>query len=324
MKKLIIPASIVLASLWGCSHNTVPNRVEQLKAEKRAAMQASRRTTPTLSPVAVTPSEHAQNATPTNADNAPYVDVNYANQTYAAMTKAFADSIAENPDYNDPSLNYTDDFVGSTNLNLRKPNFVIIHHTGQDSVRETLRTFTLARTQVSAHYVIGRDGTVHHMVNDYLRAWHAGAGKWGNVTDMNSCSIGIELDNDGYEPFTDAQINSLLQVLTSLKKRFDIPAANFIGHADFAPERKNDPDVYFPWKLLSQYGFGLWWSDTTNVRVPKDFNCLQALRIIGYDISNSGKAIIAFRRHFCGVESTSPMLSPQEQKILFCLYKKYL
>jgi N-acetylmuramoyl-L-alanine amidase len=141
---------------------------------------------------------------------------------------------------------------------------------------------------------------------------------------MNSCSIGIELDNNGYEPFTNAQINSLLQVLGSLKRRFDIPAANFIGHSDFAPVRKDDPDVYFPWKLLSQYGFGLWWDDTTNVHVPQNFNNLQALRIIGYDVRDSVKAIIAFRRHFCSTESPDGTLSPQEQKILFCLYKKYL
>jgi N-acetylmuramoyl-L-alanine amidase len=240
------------------------------------------------------------------------------------MAKNFADTIAENPDDNDVSLDYAQDFVGSVNFNLRKPNFVIIHHTGQDSVTQTLRTFTLSRTQVSAHYVIGKDGSIRHMVNDYLRAWHAGSGKWGNVTDMNSCSVGIELDNNGYEPFTDVQINSLLQVLASLKKRFDIPAANFIGHGDFAPVRKDDPDVYFPWKLLSQYGFGLWWDDTTNVQVPQNFNNMQALRIIGYDIRDSAKAVIAFRRHFCSVESADGTLSPQEQKILFCLYKKYL
>src|SRR3989337_2941459 len=79
-------------------------------------------------------------------------------------------------------------FVGTTNLNLRKPNFVIIHHTAQNSCTQTLRTFTLPRTQVSAHYVICKDGTIHHMLNDYLRAWHGGIGKWGNLTDINSSS----------------------------------------------------------------------------------------------------------------------------------------
>src|ERR1700750_3129649 len=76
-------------------------------------------------------------------------------------------------------------FVGTTNFNLRKPNFVIIHHTAQDSCGQTLRTFTLERTKVSAHYVICKDGTVYHMLNDYLRAWQAGLSKWGNTTDIN-------------------------------------------------------------------------------------------------------------------------------------------
>ncbi|MEN9600225.1 MAG: hypothetical protein RL596_2546, partial [Bacteroidota bacterium] len=81
---------------------------------------------------------------------------------------------------------------------MRKPSYVIIHHTAQHSTDETLKTFTLPRTQVSAHYVIGKDGVVYQMLNDYLRAWHAGNSRWGNQLDMNSASIGIELDNDGY------------------------------------------------------------------------------------------------------------------------------
>src|SRR5579871_744044 len=104
-------------------------------------------------------------------------------------------------------------WVGTINFNLRKPNFVIIHHTAQNSCPQTLQTFTVQKTQVSAHYVICRDGTVHHMLNDYLRAWQAGLSRWGNVTDVNSISVGIELDNNGYEPFSDLQINSLLHLL---------------------------------------------------------------------------------------------------------------
>jgi N-acetylmuramoyl-L-alanine amidase len=72
--------------------------------------------------------------------------------------------------------------------------------------------------KVSAHYVICKDGTVHHMLNDYMRAWHAGVGTWGNDADINSSSIGIELDNNGFEPFTEAQLNSLLQLLSSTEE----------------------------------------------------------------------------------------------------------
>jgi N-acetylmuramoyl-L-alanine amidase len=161
------------------------------------------------------------------------------------------------------------------------------------------------------------------MLNDYLRAWHGGVGKWGNVTDLNSVSIGIEIDNNGFEPFTASQIGNLLVVLDSLKKRYSIPAANFIGHADIAPTRKNDPNVQFPWDTLAQRGFGLWWSDTTGVVVPAAFNTVQALRIIGYDVSDSSAAINAFSRKYLKQEGVK-QLGPEGQKVLHSLYGKFL
>ena len=208
-------------------------------------------------------------------------------------------------------------FVGTTNLNLRKPNFVIIHHTAQNSCEQTLRTFTLPRTQVSAHYLICKDGTVYQMLNDYLRAWHAGVSKWGNVTDVNSSSIGIELDNNGFEPFPGMQIQNLLVLLDTLKRRHNIPVSNFIGHADVAPTRKNDPNIFFPWKQLAERGFGQWYPDTTMITVPEYFNYLQALRIVGYDTRDSVAAIRAFKRHF--IQDTIPVLSEGERKILYAL-----
>lgn len=211
--------------------------------------------------------------------------------------------------------------VGTTNFNMRKPNFVIIHHTAQNSCDQTLKTFTLPRTQVSAHYVICKDGTIHHMLNDYLRAWHGGISKWGNLTDVNSSSIGIELDNNGFESFSSLQINSLLVLLDTLKRKYTIPRHNFIGHADIAPTRKNDPNIYFPWKLLADKGYGLWYSDTTGVWIPETFNNLHALRIIGYDIKDSTAAIVAFKRHY--VQDTVALLNEADRKILFNLYTQY-
>ncbi|MEO8861165.1 MAG: N-acetylmuramoyl-L-alanine amidase [Ginsengibacter sp.] len=213
-------------------------------------------------------------------------------------------------------------WVGTTNFGLRKPDFVIIHHTGQNSCDQTLQTFTMPRTQVSAHYVICKDGTIHHMLNDYLRAWHAGISSWGNDKDINSSSIGIELDNNGFDSFPQPQINSLLTLLATLKRSYDIPAANFIGHADIAPMRKNDPNVYFPWQLLSQKGFGKWYDDTTNVTIPDNFNSLNALRIIGYSIKDSAASIVAFKRHF-QMQDSSTTLTDGDKKILFQLMNKY-
>lgn len=214
-------------------------------------------------------------------------------------------------------------WIGTTNFNMRKPNYVIIHHTAQGSCDSTFRTFTLPRTQVSAHYVICGDGTINHMLNDYLRAWHAGLSKWGNVTDMNSCSIGIELDNNGLVPFQPQQINSLIVLLDSLKHRYNIPAANFIGHGDIAPSRKVDPSAYFPWQQLAEKGFGLWYGDTAKTILPGDFNSKQALRIVGYDTRDSVAAIKAFKRHFIPADSTTGTdLDEGEKKILFSLMQQ--
>ncbi len=243
-----------------------------------------------------------------------------ANRSYKKQVKIFSKELQKQPLAIDSAM-MAEQWVGTTNFGMRKPNFVIIHHTAQNACDSTLRTFTLSRTQVSAHCVICKDGTIHHMLNDYLRAWHAGAGKWGNVTDVNSISIGIELDNNGFEPFSDAQINSLLQVLKKLKKDNNIPAANFIGHADIAPKRKVDPNKYFPWQLLAQNGYGNWY-DTANVKVPDNFDAMQSLRIIGYDIADPVAAIKAFKLHFVQQDTTSTV-SEADKKIIYQLVKKY-
>lgn len=210
------------------------------------------------------------------------------------------------------------DWVGTVNFDMRRPSYVIIHHTAQESLEQTVRTFTLEHAQVSSHYVIGRDGRTVQMLNDYLRAWHAGASKWGKVTDMNSQSIGIELDNNGREPFTNVQINSLLRLLDTLKTNYRIPRENFIGHSDIAPTRKQDPSVHFPWKILADHGFGLWYE--TPLRVPPaNFNPRMALQIIGYDTRNLNAAIVAFKRHYIQSD-ISPELTPFDLRVLYSIY----
>src|SRR6186713_311449 len=181
------------------------------------------------------------------------------NKSYKKQVKNYAKLLREYPVKDSAGMRYADNWVGTTNFSMRRPNFVVIHHTAQNSCDSTLRTFTLPRTAVSAHYVICKDGTVHHMLNDLLRAHHAGVSKWGNTTDLNSSSIGIELDNNGFETFSEAQISSLLDLLGRIKKAYSIPTPNFMGHADVAPGRKVDPNKYFPWQKLAQNGFGLWY-----------------------------------------------------------------
>jgi N-acetylmuramoyl-L-alanine amidase len=244
------------------------------------------------------------------------------NKSYKDQVKQYARIIGEHPlPVGADSVPVAPYWVGTTNFNMRKPNFVIIHHTAQNSCPQTLGTFTVPKTQVSAHYVICKDGTVYHMLNDYLRAWQAGLSKWGNITDVNSISIGIELDNNGRDSFPDVQINSLLHLLDRLKLSYSIPAANFIGHGDIAPTRKNDPNATFPWKKLSEKGFGLWYGDTTNVHLPDGFNSLTALRLIGYDIRDSSAAVLAFKRHF--EQDTVRSWGQPEEKILYTLYRQY-
>ncbi len=231
--------------------------------------------------------------------------------------------LTENPATLTDSLNQPipSEFIGTVNFNLRKPNYVIIHYTAQDSLAQTVRTFTLVKPQVSAHYVIGKDGKVIHMLNDYMRAWHAGVSKWGSISDMNSCSIGIELDNKGNEPFAPAQMNSLLILLAKLKKDYNIPTANFIGHGDIAPGRKPDPGILFPWETLAKKGFG-YYSDIIIVPAPLNFDSAIALRLIGYDTGNLPAAIGAFKRHFVQREG-SGTLSQFDLDVLFNVYKKY-
>lgn len=243
------------------------------------------------------------------------------NKSYKKQIKQYAKLLQEYPLKDSAGLQYAADWAGTTNFSLRKPNFVIIHHTAQNTCDQTLKTFTLPRTAVSAHYVICREGTVFHMLNDLLRAHHAGVGKWGNISDMNSSSIGIEIDNNGSEPFSEPQMNSLLQLLDRLKRAYNIPQSNFIGHMDWAPGRKVDPSRYFSWQTLAEKGFGYWY-DTTNVQVPVDFNVLQALRIVGYNINKPEIAIQSYKIHFVP-QDTTKVINEADKKILFDLEKKY-
>lgn len=238
------------------------------------------------------------------------------NKIYKKQAKAYAAILSQYP-LSDTGTQ----FVGTTNFSMRAPNFVIIHHTAQNSCEQTLKTFTLERTKVSSHYVICESGTVYHMLNDMLRGHHAGVSRWGSVTDLNSCSIGIEIDNDGSEPFTEAQIASLLTLLKKLKATYNIPTTNFLGHADIAPGRKVDPSRYFPWKKLADEGFGHWY-DTTHAEVKPGFDGLMALRTIGYNIANPANAIQSYKIHF-SPQDTTQTLNDADAKILSSLLEKY-
>jgi len=112
-------------------------------------------------------------------------------------------------------------------------------------------------------------------------------------------------------------------LLDVLKKKHQIPSANFIGHGDIAPTRKNDPSILFPWKQLADKGFGLWYDPLPSITQPdSNFNHLQALRIIGYDIKDTTAAIRSFKRHF--LQDSSRRMNDVDKMVLNNLYKKYL
>ena len=208
----------------------------------------------------------------------------------------------------------------SPNFDDRKPNFVILHHTSDDTADQALRTLADPLRSVSAHYLIGRDGTLIQLVDERARAWHAGESRWGADTDLNSASVGIELDNNGREPFGDAQISTLLRLLADIKERYHIPVANFLGHADVAPRRKTDPSRYFPWKTLADHGFGLW-CEPPFPEPLAPFDAAAQLRALGYDTDDVAAAVRAFKLHFLPDELSSE-LTERSRALLHCLYRK--
>lgn len=207
----------------------------------------------------------------------------------------------------------------SPNFDQRRPSLVIIHHTSNATSAQALRTLTTPERKVSAHYLIDRDGSIVQLVSESERAWHAGLSWWGGITDVNSVSLGIELDNTGSEPFAEAQIEALLALLADIRQRYPIPAANFVGHGDVAPARKVDPSPLFPWARLAAAGFGLW-CDTPQPPAPAGFDLTLALAALGYDPALPDAARTAFRHHYLGGDEAPS--AAQENALAYCLLQK--
>jgi N-acetylmuramoyl-L-alanine amidase len=209
--------------------------------------------------------------------------------------------------------------VASPNFDERRPTFVIIHHTSDDTLDEALTTLTSPVRKVSAHYLIGRDGRIVQLVEENARAWHAGKSWWGGHADINSASLGIELDNNGDEPFADTQIDALLALLADLRQRYHLPAANFIAHADVAPGRKADPSALFPWPRLADQGFGLW-CDLPAAGAPAGFDLTLALTALGYDPAVPEASRQAFLLHYA--RGDQRLSADQENALAFCLWQR--
>jgi len=185
----------------------------------------------------------------------------------------------------------------SPNFGPRKdgliPCYVVLHYTAMATAAAAINRLCDPEAEVSAHYVICKTGRVTQLVGEGARAWHAGAGEWHGLTDMNSRSIGIELDNDGCQLFTEPLMASLEHVLSGILAAWDIPPQNVIGHSDMAPGRKFDPGPHFNWTQLEAKGLagkaGTQWLSNPG-RTAKDFR--QCAAAHGYTAQVSDAALL--------------------------------
>jgi N-acetylmuramoyl-L-alanine amidase len=199
----------------------------------------------------------------------------------------------------------------------RVPDLLLLHYTGMRSAAAAIAYLARADSKVSCHYVIDVDGRITQQVPEALRAWHAGLSCWAGETDINSCSIGIEIQNPGHEmgyhDFPPAQMAAVAALSLDICQRHGIQAARVLAHSDVAPLRKIDPGEKFDWAWFAARGVGHWVppsvvaDDATCLELPQaSVRAAQKLfALYGYDMDVSGQldekttaVIRAFQRHF--------------------------
>jgi N-acetylmuramoyl-L-alanine amidase len=196
---------------------------------------------------------------------------------------------------------------------------ILLHYTGMADANSALALLKAQGSEVSAHYLVFEDGRIIQLVQESRRAWHAGKASWSGETDINSCSIGIEIANPGhdfgYPDFPKRQIAAVTALCRSIQTRNTIPAARVLAHSDVAPSRKQDPGEKFPWRTLYDSGVGHWVKpapimDFGQVLSPGDrgdavATLQRTLSDYGYGIKTTGEydvvtreVVAAFQRHF--------------------------
>jgi N-acetylmuramoyl-L-alanine amidase len=207
----------------------------------------------------------------------------------------------------------------SERKNGATPDMVVLHYTGMRDNEAAIRQLCSPASEVSAHYLVLEDGYIIQMVSESRRAWHAGASSWAGVTDINSCSIGIEIANPGhdhgYPDFPKRQIAAVTALCRSIFTRHQVPADRVLAHSDVAPARKQDPGEKFPWKVLADSGIGRWVKPAPLTQAGPIFvlgetnpvveETQQLLARYGYAVTPTGyldgmtrDAVAAFQRHF--------------------------
>ncbi len=201
----------------------------------------------------------------------------------------------------------------------RRPDMIILHYTGMPDATAALSLMRSPTSEVSAHYLVFEDGRIIQLVKESRRAWHAGVASWAGETDINSCSIGIEIANPGhdygYPAFPKRQIAAVTALCRSIQTRHTIPPIRVLGHSDVAPSRKKDPGEKFPWRTLFESGVGNWVKPTPITdggtlltlgdRGAAVEAVQQSLSEYGYGVAVNGnydsttyEVVRAFQRHF--------------------------
>jgi len=201
----------------------------------------------------------------------------------------------------------------------RRPDMILLHYTGMADSQAALRRLGSPNSEVSSHYLVFENGTIVQMVQEARRAWHAGEASWAGESDINSCSIGIEIANpghsNGYPNFPKRQVAAVTALCRSILTRHPVAPERVLAHSDVAPSRKEDPGEKFPWQTLYDSGVGHWVKPVPIAATGESFalgdrgsevEALQkALAAYGYGITPSGdydyathQVMLAFQRHF--------------------------
>ncbi len=203
-----------------------------------------------------------------------------------------------------------------------RPGLIVLHYTAMKSAEAALERLCDPQAEVSAHYLIARDGRVTRLVEEDQRAWHAGAGAWGGRGDVNSRSIGIELDNDGSTPFSQPLMQALEALLPGIMQRWAIAPMGVIGHSDMAPERKRDPGRRFDWRRLALQGLAVWPEPRPGEGPVEAERFLEHARRFGYPDTLSCDLVLEALRQRFRPQATGP-LSAEDMAVIADLAARF-
>jgi N-acetylmuramoyl-L-alanine amidase len=202
---------------------------------------------------------------------------------------------------------------------VKQPSLLILHYTGMPSAAKAIDWLSRAESRVSCHYVIDEKGRITQMVPEAMRAWHAGVSCWHRERDINSRSIGIEIQNPGHEHgypnFPKPQMRAVIALSKDIAHRYKMAPSAILAHSDVAPERKIDPGEKFDWAHLAREGVGMWIKPspvrtddaglTIGATGPSVAQAQEQLAAYGYDMAVTGqldiktsKVLRAFQLHF--------------------------